>query len=904
MCDGSFLTRSSNARRLFLFGGRTFVRTCLVALALLALLGARDRASAASNKLVGVVFDDSGSMENRTNLPVFGIQVLAGSLSRNDQLYGLTFSQFRRNGFDANALRDPARLRQYLTRFSLGGPTEQQSSINAIRDWAKKAEDGTPLLPVLGMLAFLTAIATPDDDVHFFVFTDGGFNGPIIDKSTLTPLLNTLKQSSRARSIAVHFLAFVADSNEEATIRSQGIADLLDQTFNPAGSSGLFYAKSFDSLRSQLVEVIARIADAEPEDTQKKSATVTRSGNSITVSAPFTVTKIVVVSTAPDRSGLPVIKTLPPEAPSTPTEFLAAMEGTDSPQKLPGTDGRRWYARITHIDPHPALPANKQFALEFDRPLTNQTTMLFRTDITVEWEIVDGTGQPVAPDANGVVNLAADQDYEIRAHIVDRNAGAGPAPLQGLPQETEFTTIRRDSSQRVTRDRMQIDKTNNRAVSKLHYTQPLTDELSVSIAMPGFVTARSRNVKINVVRTSIDVNLTVKPLVQCANCSPSKVEPQLSPSMPWTPVMSVTANFLPRGQIRDGTVAFALVDPLPDGLRAKVVGSNELLEGTRTKVEMPFKAGTPIELQFEVDANFLRTLPNGYKAKLSATTLPPVIGSGGAIFEIKPRPEDAQLEFAGTTDGATGATPLRIKPDAVGGTAGFYVRVLRPFAAPKPADFDIRIAGLAADVIQQPQQDIMLVKPRARTCACFVMSGRYDIAASFQNASGQKANVAGYMIVEEVTPWERFLLCLWQIIGTLLALYLLWGLYRLAKSRRFPRRSRLLVYPTGQRIEGIPKKLARRPWPWVLPFVAPFMRWNERRRIEGLNLEAGSGGVLLLPRRSGGYDHLRRGNEHRPVAHHFEDGSKQPLEIFWGERLEELGGERRTFEFVESTSSI
>ena len=98
-------------------------------------------------------------------------------------------------------------------------------------------------------------------------------------------------------------------------------------------------------------------------------------------------------------------------------ELLAEMEARDDPGKLRGTDGRLWKSKITHLQPHPALPANKEFSLEFDRPLTEHTSVLYRTDMTIEWEVVDANGVTVTPDAAGTIKLSADQDYEVRAHI-------------------------------------------------------------------------------------------------------------------------------------------------------------------------------------------------------------------------------------------------------------------------------------------------------------------------------------------------------------------------------------------------------------------------------------------------------------------------------------------------------
>jgi hypothetical protein len=895
--------------------GRTLLRAAVVyALAQALFLAGPSTALAKSNKLVGVVFDDSGSMEGRTNLPVFGIQMLAASLTRSDQLYGMTFKQFlAANGgsgvVDPAILQNPARLRNFMTRFPLTDLNAQQAAINTIKGWAKQPSVGTPFMPLMVMLSFLIQSATPDDDVHLFIFTDGEFNDPPPSLAALEQALQALKQNSNAKSLNVHFLAFVASDSDEQKIKGQGIASALDKTINvnkTQGFENVFYARDFSRLRKQMVDIIARISETEPEDAQLKSI-VKRAGSRITMNAPVTITKMVVISTAPDARDFPRIQTLPPNVPTS-TELIAEMENRDSQAKLRGTDGRLWKAKITHLEPYPALPANKEFSIEFDRQLTDQTTLLFRTDMTIEWSVFDANGKEVAAAPDGTITLSAEQDYEVRAHIEDNGSGQkGPASFQNLPSETEFTMLQRDSSGRAQRNRMQIDKPNDRATSKLRYNEARTDEVSVSITMPGFVTARSRAIKINVVRNNVDITLTPKPLVQCPNCSASMVELKLAASAPWTAAMAVTARAVARDSGRDGKLAFSLADPLPTGIRVRIPSSNTILEGTKTEFEMPLNAANGTELIFEVDGSFLSTFPAGYKAKLLAKAVTPLVGSAAAAFDIHPKHEDAQLVFAGTTDGATGDTPFRVKPDGLDGNAGFFVRVLRRSGPPGPTDFDVKINGLAADVVPQraPQDDIALVKPRPGIwCNCFVRSGRYEIDARFKNANGQEAVLTGAMFIESVTLWERIVICRWLIAAIIAAAYFLAGLYRFVTNYRFPRRSRLLVYPPGKRIEGVPRRLARRPWPLIKPFVLPFRRWDEQSRVEGLSLEAGPGSVRILPKGGGGYEHIRRGVEARPISHYFQDGSKEPLELFWGERLEELSGERRTFEFLESTDQI
>jgi hypothetical protein len=60
-----------------------------------------------------------------------------------------------------------------------------------------------------------------------------------------------------------------------------------------------------------------------------------------------------------------------------------------------------------------------------------------------------------------------------------------------------------------------------------------------------------------------------------------------------------------------------------------------------------------------------------------------------------------------------------------------------------------------------------------------------------------------------------------------------------------------------------------------------------------------------MPKGGSAYTNIRRGAEAKPVSAWFENGNKEPLNLYWGDRLEELHGDnRQTFEFIENTKRI
>ncbi|MGH6814562.1 MAG: hypothetical protein ACREC6_02550, partial [Hyphomicrobiaceae bacterium] len=443
----------------------------------------------------------------------------------------------------------------------------------------------------------------------------------------------------------------------------------------------------------------------------------------------------------------------------------------------------------------------------------------------------------------------------------------------------------------------EIDKAQNRAIYKFRPKAPTSLSAQVSIAVPGFVTQRGRDIKINVVKTDFRIKLAAEPLIRCARCSPSRVEAPLTQADPWRPAMKVTASFEALGTLNRGDIEFKLQNPLPKGVQAQIAGARTVLEGSRTSVRMPVSASDTVEAVFEFDGSFLESLPEGHKVLLSATAVPPLVGSGSLNFQLVPLPEQAQLLFSGTTDGAVGDTPFRTRPEGLAGRSGFFIKVDKAYGTPALDDFRIDIGGLKHTAELQPSGDVVLVKPvPGFWCNCFVATGRREIQARFKNKHGQEAALTGHMFVEEITLLERIVICLTLIIATFTTLWIVWGLWRLLISHRFPRRSRLMIYSSQQRNLAIMKRLAKPFWPWIQPFVLPFKNCDERTDVEGLRLQAMSGGVRVLPKR-GAYTTIHRAHDRRSLA----DVLKAApfVEIFWGARLQRQDARAVMLEFVE-----
>lgn len=125
------------------------------------------------NRVVALVFDDSGSMKYTRNPATgktmqidnwkyanYSLQSLAGLLAPEDKLY-------------VTRMSDPAKVEEIAL-----APDKRQSSIRSVQQWVDDGNTPTPFLSVQTAMKHLTdkAKADPDSEFWLVVLTDGVFN--------------------------------------------------------------------------------------------------------------------------------------------------------------------------------------------------------------------------------------------------------------------------------------------------------------------------------------------------------------------------------------------------------------------------------------------------------------------------------------------------------------------------------------------------------------------------------------------------------------------------------------------------------------------------------------------------------------------------------------------------------
>jgi hypothetical protein len=319
-----------------------------------------------SSKVVGIVFDDSGSMVGRANSPVFGIQVLAASLTKDDHLYGLTFQQHL--------------ARQGPQEFDLSTDTAQQASIDALRRWARSPRVSTPYEPVEVMLSHLVKSSQPDQDVHVFIFTDGEFNSAppeALLEEKYQQVKHQLFGERKVRSFRAHFIAFAKTEREHELIKAQRIAATLSRVFNGREGDGVEFVATADALRELMVKVISNIVET---NSTLSSRVIVRDLTKIEVNPQFPVRRVIIISYVQEGRVQPKLTGWPlrEKSKSLPRELKAFMAERDNVSRAGAGAETRWQANISHLDFLPAIEVGRSFALEFDQAINRQTIILLQ----------------------------------------------------------------------------------------------------------------------------------------------------------------------------------------------------------------------------------------------------------------------------------------------------------------------------------------------------------------------------------------------------------------------------------------------------------------------------------------------------------------------------------------------
>lgn len=874
-----------------------FALTVLKLTVLGLLLALASAPPAAAAKIVGILYDDSGSMTGRTHLPAFGAQVLASTLDGrpgHDQLLSARLSDFnaelRRSGGMLARVRErygeasSATIEaienlglDFVHRESFENPGIHQTFLDTIASGWVRAQGKTPYEPLELVLRQLVERTGTDDQAFLIVLTDGAFfdgERPGPGRAALERAYRSYKQRLKG-SLRVEFILIGPDADTRRQVDKQGVRDGLLSVFNGGASDGNHQVDTVDDLRRALFDITARITST---DRSGSGDLVRTDGDRIAVSSPFSITRIVSVAAgAADRPVPELAETSFAAAPA--MTLSSAMRGPDTAD---GWRNERLRATTTHFRFQPALPSGP-FALRYDRPVEDKVMLLFETGARLELAVRDGQGGVVPPGPDGVIELMQGRPYVLNASLsepVGRPDRREAFDFAKLPRSARLTAWT-DPGGRRSDLPLTLDVPNNRAQGVLSTDATGTYEAGGTFSVPGFVILEGARLKLRVVSPTVAYGIGVQSAVPCPGCEPDEVMAPLHPGVTKDTIGRLTVS---QTQGRAAQVTVALRDApawlgLVDAAGVPVPPDRPL----------PLSAGQPITLELRRDltgATGLGRREN--RIMIEVRSLPPYVGEATKPMAVILEPPDVALNYAGHSRGPASGPPLTLTgTDLEAGDKSLFFEIANSPVPPQAGQIRVEAPGGLLKVGVELTGSRLALRVGSDQCAC---------ALWFRHLVGALPDrvTVSYRLIDDLEPasttvpirlepgaWEALESCLPLILAALGVVYAAMAARTFFSTHRFPRGSVAQILDrnaTLPRYEDLRHRSVR-----SLGFLL-LRRSHARRVVEGLLLEARpDGAAILLMESDQAFVIERLGQSIGQMRH--DQPTLADVLVFWGERL-------------------
>lgn len=509
-----------------------FLRKIMIALAVLTAPAAQ-----AQEKLVAIVFDTSGSMEGRFELPSFGIRLLSATLDGRagfDRLYSIDFTGFTKNCQSSSPhTPGPSLLSQLncrssdlINRFSITNSNSHTDALNILQQSYLPKARSTPYAPLEIMLDAISREVKEGEEVILIVVTDGAylaytddtteFDGGIY-RAQMQRSFELYRQRilDRGGQISAKFLFIDQSGNNEAIVRDQGVRDTLLSVFNGNSGVGAWHVTGREALWGALTDLVAEVSGT---DRAAQKDFINYSGNTISVNSPLSISRVVIVST----SAMP---NTPPELQSTTFPVQPSLERSLSTQ-MPNGDSQFGNVRISgevrHLWFQKAVPAGA-YQLTFSGPVQeDEVFLLFETKSVTDLRIFNTDGTEVVADASGQYTLFTEETYTFKSRILDGDTTPIVVDLDTLPANLTMQLVLSGTAINDVQS-MVVDRTEDEGTVAFTPSQTGTFQ-AVSKASAGILSPESAPLNILVLEARTELTVTpITPSEACSTCSGSEI---------------------------------------------------------------------------------------------------------------------------------------------------------------------------------------------------------------------------------------------------------------------------------------------------------------------------------------------------------------------------------------------
>ncbi|MFZ7111970.1 MAG: hypothetical protein ACOWYE_09835 [Desulfatiglandales bacterium] len=805
-----------------------------------------DYGNAAEARVVGLVVDDSGSMANRFETPLYATQIIISILNTQD--------------------------RCFVTRLSAKGDIQEvdlahrNEHMKSMRNhWYARQNVRTPYSPLDRMLERLVEVTEKGESASLLVVTDGHFTDEVPSAATLFRRYEDLRKKFRGESLQAFFVAFAPRGSDGdgvlAEIREQKVSENLLKVFNGREDVGSVTVREGRELYRALMDIIAQMVGVDP---RKSEDFISHQDNVLKLHTPFTVSRLVIISTG---SGASKAASVAGESIRTRERdvYHASMRKTDHlTRSVLG-------AGIYHLIPWPPLSSGKEEVITFDRSLgSGDVRVIFETAVRVLWEIHDRDGRTLPVDANGTIEIPQGQKFFIKAFLTEpKNGKEERIDFSSLPQKFEFSLHYEGQNKTADTSKMDIDMSTSTATGAVKFDRPGRYTVAVTARYPGFINKRARDLSVVIKEEMpVHIKLDAQGTGVCPGCSAERVELTYTVKEPYQDVLAV--------DVRSSAPAVSEYDvelrgTLPEGVRIKLPDGDTFRGGTFGKASLSCGGTKSARLLLQYNRDYDETAERD--VSLTARARAPQKGEATLRIHLVPVTAGLTIEPAGSTLDPSGKDPFRLRVTSLDQGHGIYVKA-NGLQAPLHPDH-IRVEGENIPFVSEIQEGtnlILLIPQKKWWCDCLTPSGTQDVTLTYRHPkTRQQASYTGAVELVPVGLWER---CWREILGFLVFLFLILKMWCLALTYRFPRRSCLCVERQDAPYNKQELRLHRwRDYAWPPCGSAA-------RKILGFNIQAGPNGVLL--RHEKWYtDSLVGGMGTLPSQ--FEENGFKPMTIGWGE---------------------
>lgn len=842
----------------------------------------------AQAKIVAIVFDTSGSMEGRYQLPSFGARLLAGTIDGRagfDQLLIMNFNEywqqmdrFRDAGLDPPRAATIGRVTQALPnaiqRHDITSAVQHQSVVGQLNGKFRYDRDtGTPYGPIEVMLdRIVQEVESGDqDEVILIVVSDGEYTPD--DDFRGGRLVNQLRQnyeayrdriSAAGATLQAEFLFIdqTGGSNLVNVVREQGVRDTLLEAFNGSQRNaqgqlpGSHYVASGPDLWSALQDIIASVAGT---DRKAQSAFISANGSEITLTSPLSISRIVMVSTAEQGQKVPT-RTSDNFSVNPSDRRRIETEARGSDPAFPLTRPRKGI--VEHLYFQNALPADT-YALQFDAPVTDDVFLLFETRSIIDLQIFDDDGNEVLPGQDGVRTLFKDSTYRFNSRILDGDGTPQVVDLDNLPPSLTMT-LTLSAPTGPDAQSMTVDRAADQG--SFEWTPGTLGELiAFSRASAGILSPQSPRLELRVLDPVTTLEVTpIRPTNDCNDCDEGQISSPVENTDDDVPVgeFDVTAD----GD-RDGAIQF---DDPGEGFEIRDQDGNVITPGQdvpfgqdETRTFTLWRKG-PVDpgvlAQGSVDIDIAVTPSGGWLGN-------PISNPG----EVLLTPPDMSLKLVDVTQGLTPSQTdgLRVPGGELQlGQFAAQFSLIDIVVQPDPETIeDIAQATsnrwidnlVSFDLsLPDPRQtgfNALDVRPRTNfLCLCWLWGNNELLGTERRSVSVNYQVVTNGVVLQQadaVVPMEFPISrargswsCFWNLVALFLAYVTIRWLIAMITTYRFPKKSRVEIVEPNERVRYVPLGKGNKVW------LKGWLAWargnpDEVRIVEGLRLRATSNGAIL-----------------------------------------------------------